>query len=50
MRFARSSNRPFNHYSILQTIEDRWHLGCLANTCDRKNVKPMTALSGPSGG
>lgn len=50
LRFTRSSNRPFNHYSMLQTIEDSWHLGCLGNTCDRKNVKPMTALSGPSGG
>lgn len=49
LNFGRSSGRPFNHYSMLQTIEDSWHLGCLGNTCDRKNVKPMTALTGPPG-
>jgi hypothetical protein len=49
LNFGRSSNRAFNHYSMLQTIEDSWHLGCLGNTCDRKNVKPMTALSGGGG-
>jgi phosphatidylinositol-3-phosphatase len=49
LNFGRSSARPFNHYSMLQTIEDSWHLGCLGNTCDRKNVKPMTALTGPPG-
>lgn len=49
LNFGRSSGRAFNHYSMLQTIEDSWHLGCLGNTCDRKNVKPMTALTGPPG-
>lgn len=35
---------PFNHYSLLLTIEDAFRLGCLQNTCDAANVKPMTAL------
>ena len=29
---------PFNHYSMLGTVEDAWHLGCLANTCDTADV------------
>lgn len=37
-------NTPYNHYSLLQTIEDSFHLGCLQNTCDRANVTPMTSL------
>jgi len=27
-------NVPSNHYSLLATIEQLWHLGCLANSCD----------------
>ncbi len=46
---ARSSNVPYNHYSILSTIEAGWNLGCLANTCDTANVTPMTDLVGPQG-
>src|ERR1700739_3332008 len=49
-RFARSSGDAFNHYSMMATIEDNWHLGCLANTCDRKSVGPMGELVGPVGG
>ncbi len=49
LRFARSSGSAYNHYSILSTIERSWKLGCLANTCDRKNVRPMTDLVGPLG-
>ena len=49
LRFARSSDRPFNHYSMLSTIQQSWHLGCLGNTCDHRNVKPMQALAGPPG-
>jgi hypothetical protein len=37
---------PFNHYSLLRTIEDSWRLGCLANTCDTQNVPAMTDLVG----
>ena len=39
-----SSFTPYNHYSLLRTIEDSWHLGCLANTCDTANVPPMVDL------
>jgi phosphatidylinositol-3-phosphatase len=46
LRFTRSSDDPFNHYSMLATIEDSWKLGCLGNTCDKHNVKPMTDLAG----
>jgi hypothetical protein len=49
LRFARSSARAFNHYSMLATIQESWHLGCLGNTCDRRNVKPMRLLAGPPG-
>jgi phosphatidylinositol-3-phosphatase len=42
---ARASFQPYNHYSLLATIEDQWHLGCLANTCDTSNVTPMSDLS-----
>jgi phosphatidylinositol-3-phosphatase len=47
LRFARTSDHPYNHYSMLATIEDSWRLGCVANTCDRKNVRPMRDLFGP---
>jgi len=50
LRFARSSNDAFNHYSMMATIEDSWNLGCLANTCDRRDVQPMKDLVGPVGG
>jgi hypothetical protein len=50
LRFARSSDDAFNHYSLLATVEDSWHLGCLANTCDRKSVRPMRDLVGPVDG
>jgi hypothetical protein len=49
LRFARSSGNPFNHYSMLATIEDSWRLGCLANTCDRDSVRPMISLAGAPG-
>ena len=39
-----ASFTPYNHYSMLRTIEDSWHLGCLAHTCDRQNVPAMTDL------
>jgi hypothetical protein len=41
---ARGSFAPYNHYSMLRTIEDAWHLGCLANTCDRQSVPAMADL------
>ncbi|HEU0001697.1 MAG TPA: alkaline phosphatase family protein [Ktedonobacteraceae bacterium] len=39
-----TSNRPYNHYSMLVTIERAWKLGCLGFTCDTTNVKPMRDL------
>ncbi|MFI5305321.1 MAG: alkaline phosphatase family protein, partial [Nitrospiria bacterium] len=39
----RSSSIPYNHYSLLATIEDNWALGCLANTCS-SSVTPMKDL------
>ena len=35
---------PYNHYSLLQTIQDAFHLGCLQNTCNTGVVTPMTTL------
>jgi hypothetical protein len=39
-------NTPFNHYSLLQTIQYAFQLGCLQNTCDTVNVTPMARLFG----
>jgi phospholipase C len=44
---ARTSNVPYNHYSMLATIQGGWKLGCLAFTCDTANVPPMADLVGP---
>jgi hypothetical protein len=46
---ARTSNVPYNHYSMLATIQGGWKLGCLAFTCDTANVPPMADLVGPKG-
>jgi phosphatidylinositol-3-phosphatase len=35
------SNVPYNHYSLLRTIEDAWHLGELGFTSDHAQVKAM---------
>jgi phosphatidylinositol-3-phosphatase len=43
---ARASFTPYNHFSMLATIENGWKLGCLANTCDTDNVTPMSDLVG----
>jgi len=43
----RTSSVPYNHQSMLATIEDGWQLGCLAFTCDTANVPPMSDLVGP---
>jgi hypothetical protein len=39
-----ASFTPYGHYSLLRTIEDSWHLGCLANTCDTEKVPAMNDL------
>jgi len=46
---ARTSNVPYNHYSMLATVQQGWKLGCLAFTCDTANVPPMADLVGPKG-
>jgi hypothetical protein len=35
---------PYNHYSLLSTIEHAFGLGCIAFTCDTANVTPMAPL------
>ncbi len=44
---ARQSDRAYNHYSLLGTIQDAWHLGCLGATCDKAHVHRMTDLVNP---
>ena len=36
------SDAPYNHYSLLATIEDFWNLPKLAYAADTEQVKPMT--------
>ncbi|HZD88365.1 MAG TPA: alkaline phosphatase family protein [Gaiellaceae bacterium] len=36
------SDTPYNHYSLLATIEDVWNLPKLAYTADTAQVEPMT--------
>jgi hypothetical protein len=35
---------PYNHYSLLRTIEDVWHLGYLGYAADGTNVHSMSDL------
>ena len=42
-RGLRDNNR-YNHYSLLQTFEKAFGLGCIANTCDTAHVSPMAPL------
>ena len=44
---ARRSAVPYNHYSMLATVEAGWGLGCLAFTCDTASVPPIADLVGP---
>ena len=40
-----TDNTPFNHYSLLLTLEDAFGLSCLQHACDaRTGVKPMAVL------
>jgi hypothetical protein len=36
---------PYNHYSLLSTIQHSFGLGCLEFRCDTANVQPMTRCS-----
>ena len=49
LRFAGISETAFNHYSMLATIQESWHLGCLGNASDHKHVKPMRRWQGRRG-
>jgi hypothetical protein len=35
---------PYNHYSLLQTLQLAFGLGCLEQTCDTVNIVPMRPL------
>jgi phospholipase C len=41
---AKVSAQPYNHYSVLSTIETLWNLPKLGYTADTVNVKPMLDL------
>jgi hypothetical protein len=41
------SNVPYNHYSLLGTIQRVWGLDCLANTCNFSDADLMLPLFGP---
>ena len=36
------STTPYNHYTLLATIEKLWHLGCIENSCDFGDKVLMT--------
>src|SRR5262249_7234643 len=40
---------PYNHYSVLQTIQRSFGLGCLEFTCDSTNVKSLIPLFAVTG-
>jgi hypothetical protein len=41
-------NTPYNHYSLLLSIEQAFGLSCIANACDAADgVVPMTPLFDP---
>ena len=44
-----TSDVAYNHYSVLRTILDGWHLACLGFSCDTANVPAMGDLTGPRG-
>jgi hypothetical protein len=41
---AKTVDVPFNHYSMLGTIEKLWHLGCLGEACEIHGHNLMTRL------
>ena len=42
-----TSSTPYNHYSLLATIEENWRLGYLGYAADRAQVKPMDEFFTP---
>jgi hypothetical protein len=43
-----TSSDPYNHYSLLATIQSLWGLPCLVNTCGMKGTQLMTKLFLPA--
>jgi hypothetical protein len=43
-----TSSSPYNHYSMLATLQHIWGLGCLANTCGMSGDQLMTSLFLPA--
>jgi hypothetical protein len=39
-----TSDAPYNHYSMLRTIEDEWGLGFLGNAADDTQVQSMSVF------
>jgi hypothetical protein len=39
----------YSHYSLLQTVQRNFGLGCLQNTCDTATVKPISPLLAVTG-
>jgi hypothetical protein len=46
---AVTDSQPANHYSTLSSIQHAFGLGCLKNTCDTKNVAPISPLLAVTG-
>ena len=44
------STHPYNHYTLLGTIQRLWDLGCLAHSCDFGDADLMTRLFDPDEG
>jgi hypothetical protein len=42
-----TSSTPYNHYSLLATIQHAWGLPCLVNTCGMTGSDLMTPLFTP---
>jgi len=43
-----TDNTPYNHYSLLLSLEDAFGLPCLQHACDAAGgVKPMAPLFSP---
>lgn len=40
----KTSDKPADHYTVLFTIEQMWHLGCLANTCSPRTSGSLENL------
>jgi len=41
-------NTPYNHYSLLASLESAFGLGCLRNSCTANVMSPLFSTKGPS--